>query len=79
MLALDAVRVLRRRRLEHGAQRVPEAVVAPPVADAAQHGVPVQRPRAGAGTGGSSPAAARRRRCRRRRRVLGQRVGGHGE
>jgi hypothetical protein len=53
--------------------------VAPPVADAAQHGVPVQRPRAGAGTGGSSPAAARRRRCRRRRRVLGQRVGGHGE
>jgi hypothetical protein len=38
--------------------------VAPPVADAAQHGVPVQRPRAGAGTGGSSPAAARRRRCR---------------
>jgi hypothetical protein len=38
---------LRRRRLQHGAQRVPEAVVAPPVADAAQHGVPVQRPRAG--------------------------------
>jgi hypothetical protein len=62
-----------------------EAVVAPPVADAAQHGVPVQRPRPGA-----QVQAARHRRGLddaafavavpgRRRRVLGHHGGRHGE
>ena len=77
----------RRRRLHHGAQRVAEAVVAPPVADAAQHGVPVQRPRPWA----QVQAARHRRRLTlgaafpavaavpsRRRRVLGHHGGRHG-
>ena len=79
------LRPRRRRRLQHGAQRVAEAVVAPPVADAAQHGVLVQRPRAGVQV---QEARHRRRRGRgvnaaaftvavtaSRRRVLGRHHG----
>jgi hypothetical protein len=42
MLALDGILVLQLRRwLEHGVRHVPEAVVAPLVADAVQHDIPV--------------------------------------
>uniref|UniRef100_A0A0A9GAD9 Uncharacterized protein n=1 Tax=Arundo donax TaxID=35708 RepID=A0A0A9GAD9_ARUDO len=77
--------------LDHGAQHVPEAVVAPPVADAAQHSVLVQRPHAGPRPVQVQAARHRRHRggrafavvaavtLRRRRRVLGHHGGRHGE
>jgi|UniRef100_A0A804LRC3 hypothetical protein len=76
-----AVRLRRLRLQHHGAQRVAEAAVAPPVADAAQHGVPVQRPRPGP----QVQAARHRRRLDaafaivpgRGRRVLGHHGGRH--
>lgn len=45
--ALAVLLRLRRRLQEQRVQRVPEAVGAPPVADAAEHGLLLQRPRAG--------------------------------